>query len=204
MEEAQQRINNWISDRLNLSNLGLTKIPDNLLQGLQELYLNNNKITEIPDNLPLGLRQLDIHLNEITEIPDNLPLDLQKLYLGGNKITEIPDNLPQGLQRLFLEYNQITEIPDNLPLGLQWLSLSNNEITEGYIINDDYNYDDNVYLFNNQTEYSKFYQLKLKHKTRQIIKIQKWLKKCFYKKHLHYCKEKLQEPLIANLIFKFL
>jgi len=93
------------------------------------------------------------------------------------------------------------------------LDLRKNKITEGYRVYDydyddfglNYNgYDDNVYLFNNQTEYSIFYQMRLKHKTKQIIKIQKWLKKCFYKKHLDYCKEKLQEPLIANLIFNFL
>jgi len=147
------------------------------------LYLSNNKITENPDNLPQSLRWLD---------------------LENNHITEIPDNLPQGLRWLDLRINNITEIPDTLPQGLQTLYLSNNKITEGYRTTGFYCYDDNVYLFNNQIEYSKFYQMRLKHKTKQIIKIQKWWKKFFYKKHLDYCKEKLQEPLISNLIFKFL
>ena len=184
MEVAQHRIENWNEgEKLDLSNLGLTEIPENLPQSLQELHLYRNQITEIPETLPQSLRKMWLDNNQITEIPDNLPQSLQELDLKYNQITKIPDNLPQSLQRLHLRNNKITEIPKNLPQSLGYLWISDNEITEGYGINGFYQYDHDVYIFDNQQAYSKFYQLQQKHKTKQIIKIQKWWKSIYYRKH---------------------
>ena len=65
---------------LDLSNKGLTKLPDDIYKytNLQKLYCSNNKLTSL-DNLPQNLKILEFCYNNITSL-DNLPHNLQKLY----------------------------------------------------------------------------------------------------------------------------
>jgi len=124
MDMAQERISNWTSGILHLSNLGLWNLPNNLPQGLKTLYCCGNLITSL-DNLPQGLTQLGCCGNLITSL-DNLPQGLKTLYCGRNQITSL-NNLPQGLTYIGCCGNQITSL-DNLPQGLAHLYCSGNKL----------------------------------------------------------------------------
>jgi internalin A len=124
---------------LNLSDLGLTAIPDSLsrLINLKGLDLSRNQITAIPDSLSrfTNLQLLHLAGNQITAIPESLSrlIKLKGLDLSRNQITAIPDSLLHltNLQRLVLSTNQITAIPDSLSrlANLEVLHLSHNQIT---------------------------------------------------------------------------
>jgi hypothetical protein len=78
MEEAIERVRKWTSGTLNLSNLGLTELPE-LPAGLTLLYCSNNQLTTLPDTLPAGLTTLYCFVNQLTTLPDTLPASLISL-----------------------------------------------------------------------------------------------------------------------------
>jgi Leucine-rich repeat (LRR) protein len=102
---------------LNISNKGLTKLPDDIdkYTNLKVLYCYNTKLTSL-DNLPPTLKELYCYGNQITSL-DNLPHNLEILYCNNNQIT-ILDNLPPTLKELNCSCNQITSL-DNLPNSQQ-------------------------------------------------------------------------------------
>jgi Leucine-rich repeat (LRR) protein len=69
--------------KLNLSNKGLTKLPDlSIYPNLQILYCSYNELTSL-DNLPIRLQELYCSSNKLTSL-NNLPIGLQKLYCLNN------------------------------------------------------------------------------------------------------------------------
>lgn len=98
MDEAIKRINKCIEKNkncLDISNLNLTKLPDNLPAFIQELNCHGNRIMKLPDNLPTSLQKLDCSFNQITHLPYNLPA-LDIFWCHNNQITKLPDNLNAG------------------------------------------------------------------------------------------------------------
>jgi len=83
---------------LDLSNKGLTKLPDlSIYTNLKKLYCNCNKIVSL-DNLPLTIIELNCSWNKITSL-DNLPPTIIKLNCSNNKIISL-DNLPPTIIEL--------------------------------------------------------------------------------------------------------
>ena len=71
--------------KLDLSNKGLTKLPDlSLYTNLKKLNCSNNKITRL-DNLPSTIITLYCGYNKLTSL-NYLPLTLTELYCSNNRL----------------------------------------------------------------------------------------------------------------------
>jgi Leucine-rich repeat (LRR) protein len=118
---------NYSVTELDISNRGLTKLPDDIIKYNKLIKLDcwNNKLTSL-DNLPPTLKILYCDNNKLTSL-DNLQPTLEILYCGSNQITSL-DNLPLTLNKLYCENNQITSL-DNLPATLLKLHCCNNPFT---------------------------------------------------------------------------
>jgi internalin A len=124
---------------LDLSNLGLTTIPESAgeLVDLRGLNLRTNALTMIPEHLTalVQLQILDLGNNQITAIPDyfNRLSNLRQLSLAENGISVLPEFLGQlmFLEALILGHNRITVIPNTFAQlnRLQILDLDGNKIT---------------------------------------------------------------------------
>nr|XP_022908749.1 protein slit [Onthophagus taurus] len=119
---------------------GLSKVPDHLPEGTQELRLEQNEITEIPPRAFAAhkrLKRIDLSTNKITKISHDAFQGLKSLttlILYGNKIKDLPAGIFQGLvslQLLLLNANEISCIRkdtfSDLP-SLSLLSLYDNNI----------------------------------------------------------------------------
>ncbi|QQS27897.1 MAG: leucine-rich repeat domain-containing protein [Sphingobacteriales bacterium] len=149
--EAQKRIETAKLEKaesLNLSNCGLTQIPQEvfLLSHLKELKLgywsdytqtNRNRITHLPaeiQNLE-NLRLLDLSCNLIEELPEEILTlkNLVTLDLSRNALKFLPEHIGKlnRLQSLDLGFNQLTTLPASFSLlnQLVRLGLNNNQIT---------------------------------------------------------------------------
>ncbi len=148
LQEALQRIEAANRDKapsLNLSNCGLTQIPDEVftLTHLTELKLghwsdytqqNRNRITRVPARIIklTNLELLDLSCNQLEELPDELSAltNLHTLDISRNRLKQLPQSL-QRLTRLRLldaGYNQLTQMPATFArlTRLQRLNLSHN------------------------------------------------------------------------------
>ncbi|RWS28963.1 Slit-like protein [Leptotrombidium deliense] len=122
---------------VDISNIGLTAIPQGIEPFVRDLRLARNNIVRISsgelDNYShLSLLVLDD--NQIDEIEQDALGRLEyliRLWLNGNKLKTIAINLPQSLRELYLEENVIEEIDSNsfksLP-NLERLYLKRNQI----------------------------------------------------------------------------
>jgi len=147
MEEVLRRVE-YARDtnaiKLNLSNLGLTSLPEtifNSLTSLQVLYLHENELTSLPEtifNSLTSLQELSLSYNKLTSLPEtifNSLTSLQVLYLSGNELTSLPEtifNSLTSLQVLWLSNNKLTSLPEtifNSLTSLQKLWLYDNELT---------------------------------------------------------------------------
>ena len=114
---------------LDLSNTGITSLPDNLTVG-GWLDLRGTGVTALPDNLAVG-GWLDLSGTGITALPDNLTVG-DWLDLSGTGITALPDNLTVG-DWLDLRGMGITALPDNLTVGILTHVKQRVEV-DGYIL----------------------------------------------------------------------
>ena len=128
MEEAKKRIRHWISGMLDLTNLGLTELPE-LPEGIQRVYCSANSLTTLPNTLPKSLTLLDCSHNRLTRLPDTLPAGLRDLYCDNNQLLSLPDTLPPALTSFFCNSNRLTTLPDTLPADLTTLYCSHNQLT---------------------------------------------------------------------------
>jgi len=137
MENKQYIVTNGY---LNLSDEGLTEIPDDLPNNIIKLDLSGNEIEKIEGNVFNGLSSLEVLYlsnNKIKKIEGNVfdeLSSLQDLDLGENGIKKIRENAFNGLsslQDLNLSNNKIEKIEENAFNGLsllKYLYLSENEI----------------------------------------------------------------------------
>jgi internalin A len=112
---------------LDLSDLGLTKLPESIAQlsQLQILYLDGNQLTVLPESVTQLslLEELSLTDNQLTTLPESvaqLSL-LEVLYLDGNQLTMLPEALRKltRLEELFLHGNEALGLPAEV-LGSTW------------------------------------------------------------------------------------
>ncbi|XP_066989296.1 uncharacterized protein [Macrobrachium rosenbergii] len=123
---------------IDLSNIGIARIPQALTQFVRDLRLARNVIREIHrgdlDSYPyLTLLVLDNNSVEVLE-EDAIGRHeyLSRLWLNGNHLMSIPLSLPPSLQALYIDENSIFGIREGDFRGLinlQQLSLQNNNIS---------------------------------------------------------------------------
>lgn len=113
---------------LNLSGLGLTRVPDAIPPSVRVLWLEQNQLTELPA-LPPGLRDLDLRNNLLISLPERLPDSIEKLNLDENRLVRLPERLPANLQELFVQNNRLVALPGSLPDGLNTLLAAENRLT---------------------------------------------------------------------------
>lgn len=128
------------SVRLDLSNLGLTFLPESVsrLTELKELYLGGNQLAELPDSFSKLCQLQILHLdhNRLSALPESLVhlSNLQILDLRYNQLRELPKWIGKltQLQSLYVAGNQLIELPENLSdlMHLQRLDLSDNRLID--------------------------------------------------------------------------
>lgn len=122
--------------KLNLSNKGLNRFPEELLRfkNLKKLNLSNNNIKQIPSEISKmkRLETLDLSNNQLTSIFSNickLP-NLKNLILNNNQIKTLPIQINhlKALKKLSVANNNLTNIPEVLSelAHLESLNISNN------------------------------------------------------------------------------
>lgn len=151
MEEAQQRIRDWLATGntntpLNMSWLHLTELPPipdtveilecafnfdlktlpNLPPNLKGLYCMRCSLESLPI-LPDTLVNLSCSYNNLSELP-NIPSQLVSLSCENNHIRELR-NLPDSLQELLIQNNRISILPP-LPANLQRIQAYDNLLRE--------------------------------------------------------------------------
>ncbi|OWY19611.1 GTP-binding protein [Sphingobacteriales bacterium UPWRP_1] len=134
---------------LNLSNCGLTEIPDEVftLTHLTELKLghwsdyaqqNRNQLTRIPARILklANLKLLDLSCNLLEDLPDEIGglLQLQTLDISRNRLQRLPLSISRLTQLRLLDvgYNHLSSLPASFSglTNLQRLGLSNNRFQE--------------------------------------------------------------------------
>ena len=124
---------------LDLSGLGITRLPDSLREPrqLKQLDLSRNNLTWLPDwisNLP-QLQHLYVNGNDLRDLPDTIGAlaDLETIDLSSNHLIGLPNSIGQlsQLERLNLSRNDILKLPNSVGdlRSLQLLSVSHNHLT---------------------------------------------------------------------------
>lgn len=105
--------------RLDCSFCKLTRLPDQLPEGLVYLSCGNNMLTHLP-RLPDCLVSLSCDDNRLTHLPD-LPSSLETLDCEYNPLVCFP-TLPPGLKMFYCRNDVSTPLPDVLPETLKRIS----------------------------------------------------------------------------------
>ncbi len=191
MEEAIKRVNEWLEIDslswmdlkdctdyiLDLSNLGLTKLPK-IPRKCLHFDCSNNKLISLP-NLP-NCVHLDCSNNQLTSLPD-LP-NCVHLDCYNNQLTSLPD-LP-NCKLLLCQNNQLTYMPP-LP-KCSYIDCSGNNLLYFPKLPNCQNiyYCDNPYLHISKYLSQKFNIIKKTHNyNRYAIVIQRSYKKYMRKKY---------------------
>ena len=139
--EAERRIERAFKNNiphLNISNLGLTHLPESLwrLANLQSLEAGFNQLTEMPELIGqlTQLRALLISCNKLTAIPESVGklTRLRSLLISSNELTTLPKSICQldQLQVLSVSGNRIITLPESLGrlIGLWHLDADSNQL----------------------------------------------------------------------------
>ena len=114
--EALRRMKECLITRqsmLNLSNLGLTSLPENLPPHLIEFYCSKNVLTALPKVQPPKLMVLKCYENCIIWLPE-LSTNLRVINCSENFLQFLPPSMPQYLYKLSCAGNNIHSIPDEM------------------------------------------------------------------------------------------
>ena len=107
---------------LDLSHLGLTKLPKSIsqLSQLESLLLNGNLLEALPESITQlsKLKILSVSNNRLTTLTDSVAQlsKLKVLDLMYNRLATLPESIAQlsQLEALFLNNNQLTTLPETL------------------------------------------------------------------------------------------
>ena len=124
MNSAIQRIRNCKNGILDLSDLGLTRLPP-IPPTIKTLRCQGNSLSVLPP-LHNGLEVLDFTRNFVNFLPP-LPATVTTLKCQDNLLRNLPP-LPTGLQRFLCDRNDILQLP-TLPDSLRILGCSRNLLT---------------------------------------------------------------------------
>ena len=123
---------------LDLHNMGLTELPDSVIQltKLHELDLSKNKLKDFPVNLSQlkNLRSLKIESNQISLLPEYIGqlYNLEQLLMGDNQIKSLPEKIGNliKLNEIDVAKNQLKDLPESFSrlINLNRLSLSHNRL----------------------------------------------------------------------------
>lgn len=136
----QSRLEGFVGGRLDLSKLGLTRVPPEIgcLNSVRELYLGDNLLVSLPPEIRQlkGLRSLLLAHNEFQHFPEHLCdlIQLRILSLSFNRIDSLPPKIGQllNLSELRLFNNQIADLPPQIGnlKSLKGLDLRCNRIAQ--------------------------------------------------------------------------
>ena len=124
-----------------LINMGLTKLPDDILHytQLEDLYCSHNNLISLPP-LPDTLKTIDCSYNHLSICDHSLLLDkppsfLEKIFYFSRKLIPVHpniinpvDHLPPNLEKLCCSNNNLS-LFDHLPSTLKELYCDSNQIT---------------------------------------------------------------------------
>uniref|UniRef100_A0A061RCG5 Leucine rich repeat protein n=1 Tax=Tetraselmis sp. GSL018 TaxID=582737 RepID=A0A061RCG5_9CHLO len=110
------------TDKLDLSELDLTDIPDEVfsLENLQELSLAGNRLQSLPPRIGelKSLQRLQLSGNQLDRLPAQIGLlsCLEGLWLHGNLLSRLPDEVCElgSLRVLSLAGNRLEELPQGI------------------------------------------------------------------------------------------
>ena len=128
--EALRRMKECLITRrsmLNLSNLGLTSLPENLPPHLIEFYCSKNVLTALPKVMPKWLLVLDCTDNFLILLPKVQPSKLMVLNCYDNCIIWLPE-LSTNLRVINCSENFLQFLPPSMPQYLYKLSCAGNNI----------------------------------------------------------------------------
>lgn len=128
--EALRRMKECLITRqsmLNLSNLGLTSLPENLPPHLIEFYCSKNVLTALPKVMPKWLLVLDCTDNVLILLPKVQPSKLMVLKCYENCIIWLPE-LSTNLRVINCSENFLQFLPPSMPQYLYKLSCAGNNI----------------------------------------------------------------------------
>jgi internalin A len=125
---------------LNLSNRGLTKLPESIrrLSKLRNLDLDHNDLMTLPEWIGelTQLTMLAASHNRLTYIPESVSdlAQLRSMWFGNNQLKQLPAWLGRlhEIRYLYFNKNQLTELPPSLSQlpHLINLSLWSNQLTQ--------------------------------------------------------------------------
>jgi len=121
-EERIQKAAREGAHLLNLSNLGLRKVPESFgqLVHLKKLFLRHNLLSVVPESIGqlVQLEMLDLWSNQLGALPQSIGqcVQLQKLDLSHNRLTALPEWIGKlvNLRKLYVEDNQLSALPDSI------------------------------------------------------------------------------------------
>ncbi|EGM1822406.1 hypothetical protein IL108_003343 [Escherichia coli] len=128
--EALRRMKECLITRqsmLDLSNLGLTSLPENLPPHLIEFNCSRNVLTALPEVMPKGLRVLECMENFLILLPKVQPPKLMVLKCYENYIIWLPE-LSTNLRVINCSENFLEFLPPSMPQYLYKQSCAGNNI----------------------------------------------------------------------------
>lgn len=129
--EALRRMKECLITRqsmLDLSNLGLTSLPENLPPHLIEFNCSRNMLTALPEVMPKGLRVLECMENFLILLPKVQPPKLMVLKCYENYIIWLPE-LSTNLRVIDCSENFLQFLPPSMPQYLYTLRCAFNSIS---------------------------------------------------------------------------